>query len=89
MELASVTVTGFEPNQTAKMHNALRKKAAPVGADAVLILNSGVQDKQLWATGVAIKYDTVGSAYGGYGSSQTYGGSAGFNGSNPTGALQR
>ena len=67
-EVAAVTVTGFEPNQTAKMHNALRQKAAPVGADAVLILSSGVEQNHLWATAVAIKLGSGGSSNGAYNS---------------------
>lgn len=54
-ELAAVSVTGFSPNQTAKMHNALRQKTAAFGASAVLITNQGIDaNRKLWATGVAI-----------------------------------
>jgi hypothetical protein len=59
-ELGSLTATGYAPNETAKMHNALRSQAAPLGADAVVItasgqLNDGWSIKQ-WANAVAIKW---------------------------------
>ncbi len=39
------------------MHNALRNKSAALGADAVIILNSGIdQNAHLWATGVAVHF---------------------------------
>lgn len=57
IELASISAAKVPPKKTAKMHNALRAKSAPLGADAVIILNSGMDDDgELWATGVAIKY---------------------------------
>jgi hypothetical protein len=61
-ELGSMIVSGWPPGDVAKMHNELRAKAAPLGADAVIILNSGVAidpswgDTVMWATAVAIKY---------------------------------
>lgn len=36
-ELGTVDVTGFTPRDTAKMHNAIRAKAAPLGATAVIL----------------------------------------------------
>jgi hypothetical protein len=36
-ELGTVDVNGFKPGDTAKMHNAIRAKAAPLGASAVII----------------------------------------------------
>lgn len=62
MELGSVSTSGWEPSDTAKMHNALRAKAAPLGADAVVVLNSGLVPDgsfggmKMWITAVAIKY---------------------------------
>jgi hypothetical protein len=43
------------------MHNAIRAKAAPLGANAVIIQNQGMNPQGLrggnrWATGVAIKF---------------------------------
>jgi len=55
-ELASISATKHKPAETAKMHNSLRAKSAPLGATHVLILNQGIdQTGRLWATGVAIK----------------------------------
>ena len=57
VELGAVSAAKFKPNQTAKMHNALRNKSAALGADAVIILNSGIDQKaHLWATGVAVHF---------------------------------
>jgi len=57
VELGSVSAAKFKPNQTAMMHNALRNKSAALGADAVIILNSGIdQNAHLWATGVAVHF---------------------------------
>lgn len=59
-ELGTVTVTGFDASDTAKMHNAIRAKSAALGADAVILTEAGIireafGSKQ-WATGVAIAY---------------------------------
>ena len=57
IELGSVSAAKFQPGQTATMHNAFREKAAALGANAVIILNSGFDNNGLlWATGVAIRY---------------------------------
>ena len=57
IELGAVSAAKFKPDQTAKMHNAFRNKSAALGADAVIILNSGIDPKgHLWATGVAVHY---------------------------------
>ena len=57
VELATVTVTGFHPADTAKMHNAVRTKSAVLGADAVILMQEGIlPGNKRWATGVAIKY---------------------------------
>ena len=58
IELATVSTTKWQPSETAKMHNALRAKSAPLGANAVVLLNSGVDsyNNYLWATGTAIRY---------------------------------
>lgn len=62
VELGSVTAAGFNMDETAKMHNAIRTKAAPLGANAVILTNQGLNAKnKLWALGVAIRYKTGGA----------------------------
>ncbi|HEX3944768.1 MAG TPA: hypothetical protein VHW69_11845 [Rhizomicrobium sp.] len=61
VELGTVTVTGFDVGDVAKMHNAVRTKAAVLGADAVILTQEGIIDHSFapterWATGVAIHY---------------------------------
>lgn len=63
-ELGSVSTAGWKPRDTAKMHNALRSKAAPLGADAVIILDTGMNHvgygvMEMWVTAVAIKFDPI------------------------------
>ena len=59
-ELGSVTVTRFRATDEAKMHNAIRAKAAPLGADAVIIQSQGIDaNGQRWATGVAIHFKSA------------------------------
>lgn len=56
-EIGTISTTKWRPGETAKMHNALRAKAAPLGANAVVLSNSGVDPQgYLWATGAAIRY---------------------------------
>lgn len=60
-ELGTLTVTGFDSDETAKMHNAIRAKSAPLGAHAVILTEEGLIKTGLftykrWATGVAIAY---------------------------------
>lgn len=59
-ELGTITVTGFSASDSAKMHNAIRAKAAPLGATAVILTDEGLVQKTFgmdrWATGVAIRY---------------------------------
>jgi hypothetical protein len=59
-EIATVDVNGFSPKQTAKMHNAIRSKAGPIGADAVIITDEGLIPAgfsvKKYASGVAVKY---------------------------------
>jgi hypothetical protein len=56
-ELATVTTYGWETMSTAKMHNSLRSKCAPLGADAVVLTSSGFdKEGKFWTSGVAIKY---------------------------------
>jgi hypothetical protein len=61
VELGTVTVSGFTPDETAKMHNAIRAKCAPLGAQAVILTEEGVLPigfkGMKWATGVAIRYE--------------------------------
>ena len=61
IELGTVTVTGFNASDTAKMHNAIRTKSAPLGASAVILTDEGINQtglltRERWATGVAIRY---------------------------------
>ncbi len=60
IELGTITVTGFAPSETAKMHNAVRTKSAALGADAAILTEEGLLNDgwsiQKWATGVAIKF---------------------------------
>jgi hypothetical protein len=60
VELATVTVSGFSPDEAAKMHNAVRAKCAVLGANAVILMQEGIiqgsWSVQRWATGVAIRY---------------------------------
>lgn len=57
-ELGSITVSGWSPSATAKMHNALRAKSAPLGANAVILLNTGLDvNGHLWGNGVAIRWN--------------------------------
>src|SRR5262245_15250539 len=54
VELGTVTVQKFQAQEEAKMHNAVRAKAAPLGADAVILQSQGINDHGRWAIGVAI-----------------------------------
>jgi hypothetical protein len=61
VELATVSTTKWRPSETGKMHNALRAKTAPLGADAVIITGSGIvlgpyNSQWMWTTGVAVRY---------------------------------
>lgn len=58
-ELATVTTAGYPMRQEAKLHNAIRVKAAPLGASAVIIQDQGIManNGRRWATGVAIRYN--------------------------------
>jgi hypothetical protein len=58
-ELGTITVLGFSSTDTAKMHNAIRSKAASLGANAVILTDEGLAPNDsgtydAWATGVAI-----------------------------------
>ncbi len=59
-ELATVDALNFPVNGIAKMHNALRTKAAPLGASAVFITDEGVINNGWgivrFASGVALRY---------------------------------
>jgi hypothetical protein len=59
-EIGVVNVLGFAPRDTAKMHNAIRAKAGPMGADAVIITDEGIIPSgfghKKYASGVAISY---------------------------------
>lgn len=60
IELATVSTTNWNPSETAKMHNAIRAKTAPLGAHAVVITNSGIlragSSNRMWTTGVALRF---------------------------------
>ena len=60
IELGTVTATRFAPDETAKMHNAIRAKSSSLGATAVILTEEGIVrggwGLQRWATGVAIRY---------------------------------
>ena len=60
VELATISTTNWKPDQTAKMHNAMRAKVAPLGGDAVIITDSGVvvirNSPKIWSTGFALRY---------------------------------
>jgi hypothetical protein len=69
IELGTVTVTGFDPSETAKMHNAIRAKSSALGADAVILTEEGMVRGAMgslkrWATGVAIRYKSDGTRQG-------------------------
>ncbi len=61
-ELGSIATTEWAPSDTAKLHNALREKAAPLGANAVIIVSSGMAPTgswgtmQMWSNAVAIRF---------------------------------
>lgn len=63
VELATVSTANWNPSQTAKMHNAMRAKTAPLGANAVLITDSGIiragNSHKMWTTGVALRYESA------------------------------
>ncbi len=59
-ELGTLTVTGFDADQTAKMYNAIRAKAAPLGATAVIITDEGLVPHgfgsyERWGSAVAVR----------------------------------
>lgn len=57
IELGTISTSHWTPSDTAKMHNALRAKCAPLGANAVILLNSGIDyNGYLWSTGAAVRY---------------------------------
>lgn len=55
-ELGTVTASGFETTETAKMHNAIRTKASALGANAVILTEEGFVEDKHWATGVAVRF---------------------------------
>jgi len=58
IEIATVTTQNWQISDTAKMHNSLRAKCAPLGANAVILGSSGIfPNGHYWASGVAIRYD--------------------------------
>ena len=56
-ELGTVIARGFAPSDTAVMHNAIRAKAAPLGASAVVLTGVGIDaNGRQYAIGVAIAW---------------------------------
>ena len=59
-ELGTINATGFRPSATAKMQNAIRAKAAPLGANAVILTSQGMFNSNSgmyqWVNGVAIAW---------------------------------
>ncbi|HBU07652.1 MAG TPA: hypothetical protein DEA99_00245 [Candidatus Omnitrophica bacterium] len=56
-EIATVTTQNWATAEAAKMHNSLRTKSAPLGANAVILISSGIAPNgRYWASGVAIRY---------------------------------
>ncbi len=60
IELGTITVSGFDSQETAKMHNAIRAKSSALGATAVVLTEEGLIPAgfgayKRWATGVAIR----------------------------------
>ncbi|MGE4286157.1 MAG: hypothetical protein AB7F23_06050 [Phycisphaerae bacterium] len=57
IELATVVTSNWGTNDSVSMHKSLRKKAALLGADAVILISSGIDSKgKYWTSGVAIRY---------------------------------
>lgn len=58
VEIATVTATDQKPKETAKLHKELRAKAAALGANAVILTDTGIdEDKRMWANGVAVRWN--------------------------------
>lgn len=60
-QLATFEVSGFDQSQTVTMHNAMRIRAATLGADAVILTSESVVPSSmgghdLVGTGIAIRY---------------------------------
>jgi len=60
IELGTITVSGFDSSEPAKMHNAIRAKSSTLGATAVILTEEGLipvgwGQYDRWATGVAIR----------------------------------
>lgn len=61
IELGTVTASGFDSGDVAKMHNALRSQSADLGANAVILTDEGLVptgfgNYDRWGTGVAIVF---------------------------------
>ena len=62
VELATVTTQNWPAKSTAKMHNSLRTKCAPLGANAVILGQSGIDNSgYYWTSGVAVRSNTSNS----------------------------
>jgi len=60
-ELGTITAVGFNATDTAVLHNAVRAKVAPLGANAAILTQEGIAPggwgaQERWAMGVAIRY---------------------------------
>jgi len=62
-EIGVLTVTKFQPDEIAKMHNALREKGATIGAEAVIITQQGMSGTgpygamERWASATAVVWN--------------------------------
>ncbi len=60
-ELGTITAVNFIATDTAVMHNEIRAKAAPLGANAAVLMQEGIgENGKRWAMGVAIRYKDQG-----------------------------
>lgn len=64
IEIATVTTQKWSTKKTAKMHDSLRAKCAPLGANAIILGSSGIYHSgfflaggYFWTSGVAIRYE--------------------------------
>lgn len=57
-EIATVSAFDFDNRDIAAMHNAIRARTAPLGANAVILFHEGFMDEddKIWAKGVALRY---------------------------------
>jgi len=57
VEIATVASSGWEMDDADEMHQKLREEASQIGANAVVLLHSGIDEAgDLWCTGAAIHF---------------------------------